>query len=132
MLSPDSVSRVTPPTTMIPRTRVEERRSHLATAGVGRTGGISSAPSFGLLVIACSKRNFGTKKLECELFRELKTPLPKDADGFRLVDDSERIGVHGVCTTAALATDDALEQDILRARTDEGRNTALLNAPNSI
>lgn len=42
MLKPDSVRRVTPPTTMIAKTRVEENRSHLPTEEEGRTGKCST------------------------------------------------------------------------------------------
>lgn len=38
MLSPDSVSRVTPPTTMTAMTRVEESKSQFPTAGGESTG----------------------------------------------------------------------------------------------
>ena len=38
MLNPDSVRRVTPPTTMTAKTSVEERKSQFATAGVESTG----------------------------------------------------------------------------------------------
>ena len=51
MLNPDSVRRVTPPTTMTAKTRVEERKSQFATAGVESTGrscasGCQCAPPF--------------------------------------------------------------------------------------
>lgn len=50
MLNPDSVRRVTPPTTMTAKTRVEERKSQFATAGVESTGSCASgcqcAPPF--------------------------------------------------------------------------------------
>jgi len=42
MLNPDSVRRVTPPTTMTPKTRVEQRKSQFATAGVESTGSWAS------------------------------------------------------------------------------------------
>lgn len=38
ILKPDSVKRVTPPTTMIPRTNTEERSNQRPTAGDGRIG----------------------------------------------------------------------------------------------
>ena len=38
ILNPDSVNRVTPPTTMMPSTKTEENISHLPTAGGGRIG----------------------------------------------------------------------------------------------
>lgn len=38
MLKPDSVRRVTPPTAMIAKTRVEENRSHFPTEEEGRAG----------------------------------------------------------------------------------------------
>ena len=43
MLSPDSVNRVTPPTTMIPRTRTDESISHRPIAGEGKIGKFSAA-----------------------------------------------------------------------------------------
>jgi hypothetical protein len=43
MLSPDSVSRVTPPTTMTAMTRVEESKSQLPTAGGESTGSCCAA-----------------------------------------------------------------------------------------
>lgn len=50
MLNPDSVRRVTPPTRMTAKTRVEERKSQFATAGVESTGSCASgcqcAPPF--------------------------------------------------------------------------------------
>ena len=42
MLNPDSVRRVMPPTTMTAKTRVEERKSQFATAGVESTGSCAS------------------------------------------------------------------------------------------
>lgn len=39
ILSPDSVSRVSPPTTMIENVRNEHRYSHFTTAGVESCGG---------------------------------------------------------------------------------------------
>ena len=44
MLRPDSVRRVTPPTTMTAMTRVEESMSHFPTAGGESTGSCCSAP----------------------------------------------------------------------------------------
>ena len=41
ILSPDSVNRVTPPTTTMKNTRPEEMYNHLATAGVVRIGNVS-------------------------------------------------------------------------------------------
>jgi len=38
ILKPDSVRRVTPPTTMIPKTKTEEAMSHLPTERGGRIG----------------------------------------------------------------------------------------------
>src|SRR5438270_900945 len=38
ILNPDSVNRVTPPTTMMPSTKTEENISHLPTEGGGRIG----------------------------------------------------------------------------------------------
>ena len=38
ILKPDSVSRVIPPTTIIPKTKVAEKNSHLVTAGPDRGG----------------------------------------------------------------------------------------------
>ena len=38
ILNPDSVKRVTPPTTMTPSTKTDEISNHLPTAGEGRIG----------------------------------------------------------------------------------------------
>lgn len=50
ILRPDSVRRVTPPTTITAKTSVDERRSQRPTAGGGRIGGVWD----GLSVAGCS------------------------------------------------------------------------------
>lgn len=54
MLSPDSVRRVTPPTTMIARTSVAEAISHPPTAGGERIGRGASEADAGIAPVARS------------------------------------------------------------------------------
>lgn len=60
ILSPDSVNRVTPPTTTMKNTRPEEMYNHLATAGVVRIGSASLRVSECVLLSSEEKAEGGT------------------------------------------------------------------------
>lgn len=63
MLSPDSVSLVTPPTTTIAKTRDADRKSHLVTAGPDRGGNCESMVGAGEsgMVLEGAVRDEGAK-----------------------------------------------------------------------
>ena len=70
ILKPDSVSRVTPPTTMIAKTKVAEPMSHPPTAGgvrIGMGGGTSAVE-----LPACSDDDFAEEcKRDCPSIRRM-------------------------------------------------------------
>lgn len=61
MLSPDSVSRVTPPTMMTAKTNADEKRSQLPTAGGANTGSLESF-ALGWAVSVDKKREAGNRR----------------------------------------------------------------------
>ena len=67
MLRPDSVRRVTPPTTMTAKTSVDERRSQRPTPGVGRIGAEVEELTFG------NSFGEGEKATEENLWRKEET-----------------------------------------------------------
>ena len=73
MLKPDSVKRVTPPTTMTPSTKIDESSNHLPTAGEGRIGRVVDwmslcTFSFKVGLFECRARLKGKDLLSSRLF----------------------------------------------------------------
>lgn len=67
MLRPDSVRRVTPPTTITAKTSVDERRSQRPTPGIGRIGAEVEEFTFG------NSLGEGEKATEENLWRKVET-----------------------------------------------------------
>lgn len=58
MLRPDSVRRVTPPTTMTAKTNADEKRSQRPTAGGANTGNLEASAA----VLVDSEREMGNRR----------------------------------------------------------------------